>query len=287
MIAPYDFRKPVRLSTEWQHQLAGWYTSAAALATRAWAKELASLKVSVGPLDMVYAQDGLAGLAATALGYRVLIADGRLPSFLALPRLLILQLIGVMLGDNPAAAADRELTLVEENLADYFLVHLWLPFFRESWPGAGQASWELKERETNPQASRFFAPRDSLVVLPWQIHGPWGATDGLWFFQKSGILETLGDGRTSLQASIDDKTAAVRKQALVNNLSVRVEFTLGTAELNLSQLSRLQVGDLLLLDQRNEEGVSAAAGGQILFRGRVGRVGSWKAFRIDSFIGND
>jgi flagellar motor switch protein FliM len=286
MIAPYDFRKPVRLPVEWQHQLAGWYTSAAALATRAWVKELASLKVSVGAIDAAYAQDGLAALPACTLGYRVLIADGRLPTFLVLPRLLILQLISIMLGDNPAVAADRELTLVEENLADYFLVHLWLPFFRESWPGAGLVSWELKEREANPQSSRFFAPRDSLVVLPWQIHGPWGATDGWWFFQKAGILETLGDGRAPTQVPSDDKTATVRKQALVGNLPVRMEFVLGTTELNLSQLSGLQVGDLLLLDQRHEEGVSAAAGGQTLFRGRVGRIGSRKAFRIDSFVGS-
>ena len=176
------------------------------------------------------------------------------------------------------------MTLVEENLADYFLAHLWLPFFRESWPAADLVPWELQEREANLQSSRFFGARDVLLTLPWQIRGPWGASDGLWFFLKKGILETLSRRPAIVCAPIDDRTAALRKQALVSNLPVRLEFVLGTTELKLSQLSRLEVGDVLLLDQRKEEGVVAGAGSQRLFRGRVGRVGSWKAFRIESFL---
>jgi flagellar motor switch protein FliM len=281
-VTAYDFRKPVRLPVEWQHLLAGWYQSAATLVNRAWAKQLAPLEVSLGAVETAYAQECLSALPTSVVGYRVLIAGGRLPSLLVLPRLLVLQLVGVLLGDNAAAAADRELTLVEENLADYFLAHLWLPFFRESWPAADLVPWELQEREANLQSSRFFAARDVLLRLPWQIRGPWGASDGLWFFLKKGILETLAESKAT--EPIDERTAALRKQALVSNLPVRLEFVLGTSEVKLSQLSRLEVGDVLLLDQRNQDGVVAGAGSQRLFRGRVGRVGSWKAFRIESFL---
>jgi flagellar motor switch protein FliM len=280
---PYDFRKPVRLPPEWQQRLSAWYQSAVTLANRAWPKQLGPVEVALGAAQTTFAQASLASLPAAAVGYRVLIADGRLPTFLVMPRLLYLQLIGVMLGDS-AASSDRELTLVEENLAEYFLTNFWLPFFRESWPGASPVKWELSDRETDPQASRFFGARDVLVTLPWQIRGAWGVSDGVWLFLKKGLFDTLGDGAASSPAVIDDKTAALRKQALVQTLPVRLDFVLGTAELKLSQLSSLAVGDVLLLDQRDQDGVRADVGSQHLFSGRVGRVGSRKAFRIESFL---
>ena len=85
-VTSYDFRKPVRLPPEWQHRLAGWHEGACAQANRAWAKELAPCQVSVGALDTAYAQESLSGLPVSAVGYRVLIAGGRLPSLLVLPR---------------------------------------------------------------------------------------------------------------------------------------------------------------------------------------------------------
>ena len=284
-VTPYDFKKPVRLPVEWLHRLSGWHQTACTLANRAWAKQLLTpITVSLGPLDTIYAQEGLSKLPTTVVGYRVMIAGGKLPTFLVLPRLLALQLVGMLLGDDSAVTDDRELTLVEDNLADYFLVHLWLPFFRESWPGPSLVPWELQEREANPQGSRYFASGDVLVTMPWQLHGPWGVSECSWFFQKKGILETLGEGQTPLVEPLDDKTAAARKQALVGTLPLRLEFVLGTTEVKLSELSRLQVGDVVLLDQRHDEGVTAGSGSQHLFRGRVGRVGSWKAFQIESFL---
>lgn len=282
---PYDFTKPRRLPADWLHRLARWHETARALAHRAWAKQLpVPITVSLGELDTVYAQKGLAGLPTNVLGYRVLIAGNKLPTFLVMPRLLMLRIVGMLLGESEAATEDRELTLVEENLADYFLVDFWLPYFRESWPGPSLVPWQLGERETNPQGSRFFAPRDELVTLPWQLKGPWGETDCLWFFHKQGILDALGDGQVAPQPSLDDKTAVARKQALVSSLPVQLEFVLGTTEVRLSELSRLQVGDVIMLDQRHDEGVIAGAGTHSLFRGRAGRVGSWKAFQIDERI---
>src|SRR2546430_1497218 len=121
----YDFTKPVRLTAEWQQRLTGWFQSACTLANRAWAKQLpAGLELSLGPLDACYAQQSLSRLPATVIGYRVVIGSGQLPTLLVLPRVLLLQLVALILGDA-AAPEDREPTLVEDNLAEYFLAHYW------------------------------------------------------------------------------------------------------------------------------------------------------------------
>src|ERR1700722_16760939 len=132
---PFDFRKPVRLPTEWHKVLMGWFQTASALAPRGWAQQLpAGLTVAIHSLEDGYAREMLAGLPADFIGQRIMIGEGRVPPMLALPRALILNLGGVMLGENNGQE-DRELTVVEEDLADYFLVTYWLPYFRDSWPG--------------------------------------------------------------------------------------------------------------------------------------------------------
>jgi flagellar motor switch protein FliM len=276
----YDFTKPGRFAGEWQHRLGAWFRLAFAAANKRWAKELpVAIDGAVTAVDVGYAGKCLAALPEGTVGFRVQAASGRVPTFLTLPRLSLLRVISVMLGDTASASADRELTLIEENLADYFLVQYWLPFFREAWPAAELVAWELQQRESNPQASRFFPAEESLVVLNWRLRGPWGEDAGAWFFQKRGLFEALGDKAGTAAETIPPPALAARREAIVHQLPLVVEFVLGSAELKLSQLSQLRVGDVVLLDQ-GTEGMVARTGGQNLFRGQAGRLGSRKAFQV-------
>jgi flagellar motor switch protein FliM len=281
----------VRLPPEWHKVLHGWFQTAAALANRGWAKQLpAALEVSTGALEDCHAGPTLAELPPATIGQRIMIAEGRVPTMLVLPRPLLLNLVGILLGEN-RAQDDRELTTVEEELADFFLVNHWLPYFRESWPGPtvqsgvqGGMAWQLLQREAEPNYSRLFAAGEVLVKLPWKIHGPFGDGRGQWLFPRQALVQALKKDQPTTTQADDEKTAATRKTQLVRSLPLSIECVLGTAKLRLSELSRLQVGDVLLLDQRAGEPLAASVGGRPLFRGQMGRNGSWKAIRIESFI---
>jgi len=281
----HDFTKPTRLPTDWQNRLTSWFRSAVALANKSWAKELpVPLEVSVLALDVCFAHQALSRLTEAFLAYRVKVAGERVPTLFTLPRPLLLNLVGALVGEKTADAADRELTPVEENLMEYFLAKYWLTLFRETWPGSNPVSWVLEPREANPQCSKVFSPADVLVSLNWQIKGPWGESAGTWLFQKKGLLEELGGADTLTPAPIPEAQVSARRQAIISALPIAIEVVLGTAELKLSQLSRLQVGDVVVLDQRCDEGATAKAGDRNLFRGQVGRVGSCKALRIESAV---
>ena len=279
----HDFTKPTRLPTDWQYRLSAWCKVALGLASKAWAKELpVPLEASVERLDVDYAQVALSRLAEGSLGYRVKIGGDKLATLLVMPRTLVVSIVGALLGDaQTSETAARELTPVEENLADYFLADHWLKYFRESWP-ATALPWMLEARDANPQCSRLFTSADTLVTLHWRIQGPWGATPGVWFFPKRSLIEALGVVDASIPPAIPEAQVAARRQAIVSSLPITLEIVLGDAELKLSQLSRLQVGDVVLLDRRTDEGATARAGGVDLFHGQLGRVGSWKALRIDA-----
>ena len=200
-----------------------------------------------------------------------------------MPRSLMLNLVAALLGDDANAdTGERELTLVEEGLADYFLAEFWLSAFRESWPTARPATWVLDGREPNPAYSRLFAPSDPLLCMSWQMRGPWGETNGVWLFPKKALLLALGSTEKPDLDAVPPALSAARRESVVQTLPMVMQIILGTTELKLSQLRRLQVGDVLMLDQSDDNQAVARVGNRDLFRGRPGRSGSWKAFQIKS-----
>src|SRR5882672_8622584 len=173
-LKPHDFTKPARLSAAWDERLISWVRAALVLANKTWAKQLPiRLEAAVSDWEGLYAQQALSQLPDPCLAYRVMVSESRFPTLLVMPRTLMLNLVGGLLGDEDnASAGDRELTLVEENLADYFLVEYWLSAFREAWPAVHPATWVLDGRESNPASSRIFGAADVLLAMNWQIRGP-------------------------------------------------------------------------------------------------------------------
>lgn len=130
----------------------------------------------------------------------------------------------------------------------------------------------------------MFAPVDVLVSLHWHMRGPFGDAKGQWLLPRQPLIQALSREPATAPAAADEKEVATRKTQIVRTVPLSLECILGTAQLKLSELSSLQVGDVLLLDGSTALGVTACAGGRPLFRGQAGRTGAWKAFRIDSII---
>jgi flagellar motor switch protein FliM len=280
---PHDFTKPTRMSAEWHQRLSAWCKVAVAQANKSSIKNLTTpVEASIEKIDVCYARTVLARVPDEMLAYRIKIGE-RVASVMVLPRLLMLNLVGVLLGDTAAATGDRELTLIEEKLGDFFLLNHWLSFFRETWPGAAPLAWVFDERVANLQCTRMFAAEEVLVALDWHLSGPWGKTAGAWYFPKKGLLDAVGNP-SATQESVPEVQLAIRREAIVYQLPVQVEVVLGSAELRLSELSSLQVGDVVLLDQRAADGVLARVGGQDVFRGQAGKLGSWKAFQVQTNV---
>ncbi len=283
---PHDFRKPAPLAAAGRDRLANWTRLALTQQNKAWAKQLpVRLEAELVHWDGLYAQQALARLPEPCLAYRVTVGDGRLPTLLVLPRGLMLNLVAALLGDDAnAEAGERELTLVEEGLADYFLTEYWLSAFRETWPNGPTSSWVLEGSEANPARTRIFAADEVLQAFTWQISGPWGEASSVWLFPEKGLLSALGAGDKSADAPASQPLTPARRASIVQALPMVVQIILGTAELKLSQLRRLQVGDVLMLDQNHEDQAVVRVGNHELYRGRAGRTGACKAFQIKSLL---
>ena len=285
-LRPHDFTKPAPLPAAGRERLVNWTRAALAQQNKAWAKQLpVRLEAELVHWEGLYAQQALAQLPDPCLAYRVTVCDSKLPTLLVLPRGLMLNLVAALLGDEGNAdTGDRDLTLVEEGLADYFLTEFWLSAFRETWPNGPTASWVLEGREPNPVRSRIFATEEVLQAFNWQISGPWGESKCVWLFPEKGLMFALGGTDKSAAPTTPQPITPARRASIVQALPMVVQVILGTAELKLSQLRQLQVGDVLVLDQNHQDQAVARVGNHELYRGCIGRSGSCKAFQIKSLL---
>ena len=281
-VTPYNFQKPGPLASALDQQFAGWLKTACALATRHWIKELpAGLEVHFHSSDSERAQSALGELPDGTFGYRIALHD-RLTTMVAWPRPLILGMIGALQGASTGELpADRELTLVEESLFEFFLKDLLLPSFVETWSGRVPIRPVLGPKVDNPRWSRLYAADDSLVVTRFLMRGSFGEQAWAWLVPKKGLLESLL--READPAENAGASQQQRLEALVRELPVDVAVTLGTVDLNLSELAHLRVGDVIVLDQPIHQPVKASVADQPKLSGWLGRLGNRQAIQIEQW----
>ncbi len=281
---PYNFAK-VRLGGEWQLRLKAWFQAALGLASKAWNRDVAlSLEVQFRDIETGRSRDLLPFLPADSFGFRIQIGE-RLFSMVVVPRPFLLGFIQGMLGDAVTETpADRELTMVEESLAEYLFASLWLPPFAETFPAAAMLDWQLKEREPHPNMSRLFTGDETLVSFYWRFGGTLGEHPAWWIMPKKELEEMLGPIAASTPDSQTAALVAKRVETSVKNLPIEITVLLGENQLSLSDIAALKPGDVLMLNQSVHEPLAIRIGDRLKMRGWACRSGAWQTVQVDSFF---
>jgi len=283
---PFDFRNPGRLAGDLEQRLAAWLRG---LCTRAPAKWSASipfqLELELLRMESLTLGAALARLTDAVVGYRIALGEQEVPSLLVWPRPLLLLLFEGMLGDSGTQLpADRPLTSVEDSLCAYFVEHLLVPSMKETWLGIEPIVLGVREQEPNPKYVRLCPPDTKVIVSSFAARGAFGEQEWSWIVPQDSLLEQLTRSGLPSAGRARESQERTRMETLVRDLPVEISVDLGTVELPLAVLARLQAGDLVLLNQRVSEPLAAALAGIKRFHVWPGRVGSQQAIQIDSLI---
>lgn len=282
----YDFRKPERPAGTLEQRLTVWLEAACQLAAECWPQHL-PFRVETGlrAVERLPPAEALARLADACVSYRVGLAGGEPTTLFIWPRPLALALVSAALGEEAAAesVADRDLSVVELSLCEYLMQNVLAAVLQETWPGATPLPVAVGSREPSPRWTRLFVLAEHVLLCTFTLAGPFGEHSWSWLLPVQGLLERFtrtGAGPERSPAAVENKLEAV-----VRELPVEVTVDLGSVELPISQLAGLAAGDLLILNQRVAEPLTARVDGQKKFRGWAGRVGSRQGLQIASLIG--
>jgi len=276
----YDFRKPSPLIPTLREPLAGWVSQVCSQALRIWSSQL-PFTIELEPVGISVVQAGsvFAELPDATLRFRSALQGRSESSLLIVPRPLMLALLNGLLGEAiDPDQLERELTSVEESVADLVAQQFFLQPLQLTWPFPNRL--RLADPVREPDIGEPPYPLEEAVLTAhFRFRADFGEVDWWWMLPRAGWLESLAGVESPPPPKPEEMVA------MVQELPLRLTVNLGTARLSLLHLGALQVGDVLLLDQPIDEPLPATLGGQVKFLVWPGAKGTRQAVAIHSPVG--
>jgi flagellar motor switch protein FliM len=275
-VIPHDFRQPPRLATDIQRPLREWQERCCRLLPDS-IHSLTGVELawSVLPTTVTRANDF--SNSSPLVVFPIILQDpGPTLTLIAFPRPLLLSLILMSLGEPmQQLAADRELSTLEQTVAELLRQQI-ADTINEvrpaSMPSPTSGPWNHQ-----PYLVRLFPGNPEIVVLSFQVHASFGASGCWWLWTASDAEARYGQSARPVERSVHD---AARMEAILQQLPMEIVIQLGQATLNVTDLAELEVGDVIVLDQRVSDPVHGLVADQKILRGWPGRVGSRQALQI-------
>lgn len=276
---PFDFRRPGGLADDLDALFSKWTAALCGLAPEKLRDVLsADLQVTANEHMVLPFESAAAQIPDPGVGERIPLSANGPETLLVFSRGMVLTLLGSMMAEpTDGEIVDRELSTVELSLCET-LFEGFVAAINEGWPARSVLDGKIDHMILRPARYRMLAPEDAVLVVPFEVAGLGGSWTCHWLLPHKPLEAFLANElRQRKSSSTESRTRLEQRIAAIpQELTVR----LGHARLTISQISRLQPGDVVPLDQRTTEPLTAAVGGRTRFWGWPGRSGRNQAFQV-------
>ncbi|MEM6468471.1 MAG: FliM/FliN family flagellar motor switch protein [Planctomycetota bacterium] len=167
-----------------------------------------------------------------------------------------------------------ELTPVETDLVHFFIERL-AESLGEGWMGDNELPIEIGQLSKDARKLRLFRGSDFVTNIAMEIECRVGTAKLNWLVPKSKFAALL-DHTVENRA----EHASSPPKEMVAKLPVEVVTLLGSARISMADLPNLKPGQLLLLDQRIDDPLTATVDGAETFECWPGRMGNQQAVQV-------
>lgn len=282
-----DFHSPRRPTTEAFRQLLAWQSAVCTHVQEGWAALLARpVTLQAGKIEPVQYHTALHRLPEDGLGIYFSVSDLLLPAMIVFSGRQVQGLVADLLdlpGDTWPEV--KKLTSVEDAMLELLLQKL-AEGIGEGWPASTSLKCRYLETTSKPQRTRLFPMGSALFCLRFKIQSRFGEDVCYWLMLKEEterlILDQLGEG-----APEETNGPHPDLLALAERVPLDIVVQLGKAELTMSQIAALSVGDVLVLDQLVSRPLVAAIEGTPKWAGVPKRIGSRQALEVTHVVEGD
>lgn len=285
-VEPHDFRKPVRLQSDVEERLSEWMAATCAgldeTCDRFFPFEIHS---SITKAQTARWSGFFPGIDPTCIGWRVALGSEDRDTLVIMRRPMMQVLVGGLLGDSfDAIPEDAPLTPATEKVAKFFIDYF-VRAIRENWPGGEPGHVLMRQEEPVLKRQRVIQSEESIVICEFEFTGPFTPEPEPWYWliPYETILSTF-DAIETAELTTQSKTERQLLEALVNDMQTEMSVKLGSIQLNSQQLKSLQPGDVLVLDQRLHEPLTAKVASEDAFQVWPGRLGLRQAMQVESLM---
>jgi flagellar motor switch protein FliM len=287
-VAEYDFVRPNKLSGEQLRSLQRMHESIAQTMTMALSTYLRiNLEVNIVSLGELTFEVFRNSLPNPTVINVLSVAPLPERGLCTVDMKLAFSLIDRMLG-GPGKPLDkvRALTTIEQSLLDN-VVRRAMERFAHGWSELVTFKPEVEAREMDPQFVQVIPSSEMVLVSTFSIIAPGELEPGeicfcLPFISLDAIMAKLGN-QFRFAAMKRDQTPEQRRtiDRVIKQTALPLTVVLGSATITLAEVMAMQVGDVLVLDQRADAPASGLVDGHLRCTGRCGRIGKHTALQVE------
>ena len=153
----------------------------------------------------------------------------------------------------------------------------------ETWPSSlVELKLSIQDRGL-PRIVTKIPPNDLVLFVTFTLRGSFEPQPIYLILPRSGFLEELTKPLTAT-AIVEVNPLKDQIEALVKEMPVEFSVILGTTQVTLLQLARLRKGDVILLEQKVSEPLSARVAGSDKFSVWPGANGRRQAIQIEQLL---
>lgn len=203
---------------------------------------------------------------------------------------LAFSLLDRMLG-GPGKPLDkvRALTTIEQSLLDN-VIKRFLEQVAIGWSELTHFTPVVEAREMDPQFVQVIPSSEMVLVSTFAISAPGELEPGevcfcVPFISLDGVLPRLSNQFRFASMHRDQTTAqATYLKRVVTDSPMTLQTRLGTTTLRLDEIMNLQIGDVLVLDERTNSQAKGYIKDQLRVLGKPGKLGRKAAFLVEQVV---
>ncbi len=183
----------------------------------------------------------------------------------------------------------RALTTIEQSLLDN-VIRRFLVQISKGWHDLVEFTPEVQSREMDPQFVQVIPSSEMVLVCTFSVSAPGELEPGemcfcVPFISLDQVLTKLGN-QFRFASMQREQTPSQRHHLnrVLGDASMTVSAALGTTTLSLDEIMSLQVGDVLVLDQRTTAQAKGYVKGELRLLGRPGKLGRKAAFQVERVV---
>ncbi|MBI4907628.1 MAG: flagellar motor switch protein FliM [Acidobacteria bacterium] len=285
---PYDFRRPDRIAKDQLraiHLLHESFARSLSSSLSAYLRNYALVNlVSVEQLSfMEFSQCLPAPTVLVSLGMRPF--DGS--AVLELNPSLVFPILEMLLGGTGKSALrpDREVTEIEQSILES-IFRIVLHDLRDAWSSVSAMNFTIESFKTESQLLQVLAPNEAVVAVSLEVRI--GESSGMMNIGMPSIiikmLRQKFDQQWSMRKSESTMDEQERLLKLVKRSSIFVDARLRGPTLQVSDLMKLETGDVLSFDYGLDKPIDLMLNGNLKFHGYPATTGRKKAFEINETL---
>ncbi len=290
VLSTYDFRRPERVSKD---QLKGLQSL-----FEAFARELGILlppflrtvvRVDLVSIDQLTYDEFILSVARPTSMSIIDMAPLEGRAVIELSPTMVFPIVDRVLGGKGVALPTaRELTEIEDRIV-YRIILMVLDTWKRAWEHLVEFKMSVVSQESDPLIVQIVAGSEMIVLVGYEVYI--GETVGsmnmcIPLVVLNPVLEQISSQahfqRALPQDVIDQNRAHI--ESVVRRASVDVEPILGQTRLMLSDVARLQPGDVIPLDTAAAQPIPVRVGGITRFLAKPGRRGEQSSVQLTSVV---